>query len=90
MRRPGQAPPRRRVDHRRGTGNGPLFGGFLPSDVTASLLTVSDALRGLRTAMTGNACDSPVIQELERNMLRRVTGNQQSARDLQCSFPGRE
>lgn len=52
-----------------------LFGAFLPSDVTRPLRTVSETLRGLRMAMTNNACDSPVIQQLERNMLQRVTGD---------------
>jgi hypothetical protein len=49
-----------------------LFGAFLPRELTDSLREVSAALRGLRIAMTDNACDSAVVTTLEKNMLARA------------------
>jgi hypothetical protein len=49
-----------------------LFSPLLSKDVTEPVHTVTDALRGLRIAMTQNACDSPLIKTLERNMIAYV------------------
>jgi hypothetical protein len=52
-----------------------LFGAFLPQGLTEPLHAVSDSLRGLRLAMTENACDSELIRTLERNMIAHAMGN---------------
>jgi hypothetical protein len=52
-----------------------LFGPLLSKDVTVPLHTVTDTLRGLRIAMTQNACDSPLIKTLEKNLIAHVMAN---------------
>lgn len=49
-----------------------LFGPLLSKDVTEPLHTVTDTVRGLRIAMTQNACDSPLIKTIEKNMIAHV------------------
>ena len=52
-----------------------LFGPLLSKDVTEPLHTVTETVRGLRMAMTQNACDSPLIKTLEKNMIAHVMAN---------------
>jgi len=49
-----------------------LFAPFLPKDVAEPLQTASDAVRGMGMAMTENACDSPVMKTIERNLIAYV------------------
>jgi hypothetical protein len=49
-----------------------LFGPLLSKDVTEPLHTVTDTVRGLRIAMAQNACDSPLIKTIEKNMIAHV------------------
>jgi hypothetical protein len=49
-----------------------LFAPFLPKDVAEPLQTASDAVRGMGMAMSENACDSPVMKAIEKNLIAYV------------------
>jgi len=49
-----------------------LFAPFLPKDVTEPMQNVTDAMRGMGDAMAENACDSPLIKTLEKNLIAYV------------------
>jgi hypothetical protein len=49
-----------------------LFAPFLPKDITEPLQDVTDAVRGMGAAMAENACDSPVMKTLEKNLIGYV------------------